>query len=170
MASDMEQWLSLPHADNEASRRGIQQWRLHFAGDLPVVAQHGGEHHVGESQGHGVKWESQCGLRSTYAILGTRMSTYACGAREQDVVMAALWDPPTRLGAKFRSPVNSTNVVLRKPRFKGIGHFHPGDAELNVLTNSGGGVPQVCKADGNPPDEVGTSTPATVSMKYGGLS
>lgn len=36
-----------------------------------------------------------------------------------------------------------------------IGHFHHGDAELNVLTNSGGGVPQACKADGNPPDEVG---------------
>lgn len=53
------------------------------------------------------------------------------------------------------APVKSTNAILRKPRFKEIGHFHHGDAELNVLTNSGGGVPQACKADGNPPDEVG---------------
>lgn len=52
--------------------------------------------------------------RRTYAVLGikcfmppgngaTRMATCACGAREQDdVVMAALWDPPTRIGAKVQ--------------------------------------------------------------------
>lgn len=53
------------------------------------------------------------------------------------------------------APVHSTDVISGKPRSKQIGHFHHGDAEVNVLTSSGGGVPRVCKADGNPPDEVG---------------
>lgn len=44
---------SLPHVDNMASRRGTQQWSLDIAGDLSVVTQHGGEHHAGESEGHG---------------------------------------------------------------------------------------------------------------------
>lgn len=58
---------SLPHVDNMASRRGTQQWSLDIAGDLSVVTQHGGEHHAGESEGHGEGkgggiW---CAVRST---------------------------------------------------------------------------------------------------------
>lgn len=48
-----EVMASLPHVDNEAGRRGIHQWRLDIVGDSSVVTQHGGEHHAGESEGHG---------------------------------------------------------------------------------------------------------------------
>lgn len=110
MASDVKQWLLLPHVDNEASRRGIQQWRLDIAGDLSVVTQHGGEHHAGETEGHGKGKGGpvRCTEYVHMPYLGveclmppgngaTRTATCACGVGEQDVVMAARWDPQTRL-------------------------------------------------------------------------
>lgn len=63
-----EVMASLPHVDSEASRRGIQQWRLDIAGDLSVVTQHGGEHHAGESEGYGERkgGGTRCRVRRTY--------------------------------------------------------------------------------------------------------